>query len=382
VKTAKKIIRFILMSIAVIVLLFGVYYVGLPGKKPHLNNDQGMAFVKSMGSGINISASFDCFSMEEKPEGFDYETAWGQPHISRKLIKSIAEAGMKTVRLPVTWSHNMGGAPDYTVNPVWMARVKEVVDWILAEEMYIILNTQNDDLFWQRFDRKYEDETLEVMSKLWEQICKVFESEEYGEKLIFEPYNEPRKLDSFTEWMGGDIFNRAVVTRLNKKFLEIIRSHESHKERWVLLPSYAASSDFPAMWGMSVPEDDKVIVSLHIYHPLGFVSDRQPDNTVFTDRDAGVLKRKLANAHRMFVKKGIPVLIGEFGAVNKNNNAERAKFAAFFVKTAREYGMSCLWWDNGFWEVGSWPTNVFGVLDRESGTIAIPEIVAAIVDNS
>ena len=53
----------------------------------------------------------------------------------------------------------------------------------------------------------------------------------------------------------------------------------------------------------------------------------------------------MSNIDKLFLSKGIPVIIGEFGSVNKNNTAGRVEIAEYYVSTAKKYGVPCVWWD-------------------------------------
>ena len=43
----------------------------------------------------------------------------------------------------------------------------------------------------------------------------------------------------------------------------------------------------------------------------------------------------------------IPVIIGEFGAIDKGNESARTAYSAHLVSTAYDYYMVCFWNDNG-----------------------------------
>ena len=78
-----------------------------------------------------------------------------------------------------------------------------------------------------------------------------------------------------------------------------------------------------------------------------------------------------------FISKGVGVVIGEFGARNKNENTEaRTEFAAYYTAQARHYGMTAMWWDNNLFEGDN---QNFGLLKRSDCTFVYPEIVAQMV---
>lgn len=115
-----------------------------------------------------------------------YETAWGQPQVTRELIHKFSEAGFKTIRVPVTWWPHMDENND--IDEKWMARVEEVVNYVLDEGMYCILNVHHDvgdhSDCWLRADMERFDEYNKRFVKIWKQIALRFNK--YGEKLVFE----------------------------------------------------------------------------------------------------------------------------------------------------------------------------------------------------
>ena len=54
-------------------------------------------------------------------------------------------------------------------------------------------------------------------------------------------------------------------------------------------------------------------------------------------------------------------IIGEFGAENKDNAAERAEYYEYYIRAAAERGIPCFVWDNG-------PEDSYGLLDRDNCT--------------
>jgi Cellulase (glycosyl hydrolase family 5). len=143
--------------------------------------------------------------------------------------------------------------------------------------------------------------------------------------------------------------------------------------RYLIIPSYAASIDEIPLFGMEVPSDGRIAVSLHFYYPRGFCSDQFTDESVWTEKDREKLKKKFSFIAEMFVAKGIPVVIGEFGAAFKNNDAERAEFIRDFLSLAAKSGIPCLWWDDG--------AGNYGLMDRLTGEWTHGEAVEALTND-
>ncbi|MGO4756799.1 glycoside hydrolase family 5 protein, partial [Streptomyces sp. 2MCAF27] len=87
--------------------------------------------VAAMQPGWNMGNTYDAI-----PD----ETSWGNPPVTQALLKKVKSQGFKSIRLPVTWGGHQGAAPGYTIDPAWLAKVRKVVDWALAEDLYVMIN--------------------------------------------------------------------------------------------------------------------------------------------------------------------------------------------------------------------------------------------------
>lgn len=304
------------------------------------------------------------------------ETSWGNPSTSKEMINLVKEAGFNVIRIPTTWENHLGVAPDYTIDPAWMNRVKEVVNYAIDNEMYVILNLHHEE--WHFPSNENYDKAKEMLTKIWAQIADYFDY--YDEYLIFEGMNEPRMKGTSYEWTGGTPESREVVSKLNLDFIETIRkSGGNNNKRHLMIPTYAASSD-PKTWkDLVIPEDDKIIVSLHAYTPYNFALNGQGTDqwSIELPNDTREIDSLMMNIDREFTSKEIPVILGEFGARNKDNLESRVNWAKYYVMKAKEIGVPCIWWDNGAFE-GTGEN--FGLMNRRDLVWKYPEIVKALMD--
>ncbi len=93
--------------------------------------------VSDMGAGWNLGNSL---------ESSNNETNWGNPKTTKAMIDDIAEAGFTTLRVPVRWDDHYTNASTYTIDTSFMDRVETVVNYGLANDMYVILNVHHNDL--------------------------------------------------------------------------------------------------------------------------------------------------------------------------------------------------------------------------------------------
>jgi endoglucanase len=301
------------------------------------------------------------------------EISWGNPKTTMKMIDNIKEAGFNTLRIPVTWQNHIGAAPDYTIDKVWMDRVQEIVNYAYANDMYVIINLHHED--WYSPYYASADTAIDELKKIWAQIADRFQN--YDEHLIFEGMNEPRHKGDPDEWTGGNEEGWEVINQLNAAFVETIRGAGGNNSlRHLMIPPYAASSSVITWTKFEIPEDDKIIVSIHAYTPYDFAlninggsewSASDPNST----KDIDYL---MQNLNEYFISKEIPVILGEFGAVDKNNIQARVAWGEYYVKKAHEIGVPCIAWDNnGFSGTGE----KLGLLNRFKNEWQFPEIVDA-----
>ena len=177
-----------------------------------------------------------------------------------------------------------------------------------------------------------------------------------------------------------------VLTEFNQKCLDTIReSGGKNATRLVMIPSIAASVDNALHPDFKLPIDsakNALAVSVHMYTPYNFAM-ASPDNTNFTSDDKSVLSSYFDRLYKKFVSKGIPVIIGEMGATNKNNLKERENWFEYFVGTSRKYGMSSCVWDNGNWEVkGSDYSEKYGYYNRNTQEWYFPTLMKIAINAS
>lgn len=328
-----------------------------------------MELVADMKIGWNLGNSLDATG----GIGIMSETAWGNPKTKEAMIDAIIEQGFNVIRIPVTWDGHCGTAPEYKIHDMWIQRVKEVVDYAYNKGVYVILNTHHEEWYMPNEENKVANG--EQLVALWTQIAEYFK--DYDEHLIFEGLNEPRLRGTSKEWTG-DAAASEIINYWEQLFVDAVRATGGNNTlRHLMITGYAASSSRDNLAKIKLPEDDKLIISVHAYTPYNFAL-----NTTGTDKwSAKTGGAELTNFMKMlnelFISKGVPVIIGEFGATDKNNLETRVEWADYYVRAAKEYGIVCVWWDNnGFTGDGE----KLGIFDRRNQTFPFPEIIDAMMN--
>lgn len=331
-----------------------------------MNITSAKELVAQMKVGWNLGNTLDSTG----GEGVGAETSWGNLLTTKPMIDMVKKAGFNVLRVPVSWGTHMD--ENYAVDEAWMDRVQEVVDYGYDNGMYVILNTHHEE--WYMPKEEFAEENLKQLGKLWEQISERFKG--YGERLIFEGVNEPRLRGEGAEWVG-DAASRDIVNQYAETFVKTVRaSGGNNAERALMLTPYAASSMPENLKALKIPENaGNIIVSVHAYLPYSFALDTK--GTDVYDPNNGEIPNLFRNIKSIFLDNDIPVIIGEFGSVNKNNTEGRVQCVTDYLTAAKEAGVPCVWWDNGAL-VGNGEN--FGLLNRRDLMWFNNDVVDAIMN--
>ena len=346
-----------------------------------LPENEAMSFVSKLKIGWNLGNTLDNTRTVQTEEAA--EMAWGSPRITEEMILAVKKAGFNTIRIPVTWHNHMD--ENYNISEYWLGRVKEIVDYAYNNGMYVIINIHHDtDISYYYPTYETLENSLKFSGAVWTQLCETFR--DYDEHLIFEAINEPRLIGTDREWWidtNSDIGREAMdcIMQTNQAFVDIVRaSGGSNATRYLMAPSYCASYRYACDDLFSLPNDpaNRTIVSIHAYEPQDFALSDGGNASFVIGRSSGNVDKVLDMIYERFTSKGVPVVIGEFGARSKDNLESRISYAAYYVAAARARGISCLWWDNNAFEGNG---ELFGLLDRNTLEWTYPDIVLAMVNN-
>lgn len=330
--------------------------------------------ISQMKTGWNLGNSLDSLG--------GGETAWGNPATTQQMIDMIRDGGFDILRVPVTWGHHMSGAPDYTVDPDFMDRVNEVVDYGIRDGMYIILEIHHEPDSWLIPDSDHIDEVEPQFTALWQQISERFK--DYGDKLVFESMNEPRVKGTPHEWSGGNEDERDCVNRLNKVFVDTVRaSGGNNAERVLLLATHAQDVTEPAIAGLELIDDKYVGVALHAYIPYSFCyhSGESYETFAWDGKENKTVDYVFGLIDKYITSKGVPVMLTEYGAEfklvdGKYNTEEVAKWITYFLGKAKEQNIPCVLWDNNERTSNLIP---FGLFNRDEYVWHAEDILEAIM---
>ena len=341
----------VILSIILLVSLILDYLHGMAKKN-------SFEIVREMGMGYNIANTFDSFIYYGNLETPDEQIGLnGNIAPTKEMIKKIKKYGFKTIRFPVTWMYFIDD--EGNINSEWMARVKEVIDIIINEKLYCILNVHNDG-----YQEGWLIRGMEVKDKyvnLWSQIANEFK--DYNEYLIFESMDEVFFFDY-------EIFDLDYTTLLNfnQAFIDTIRkSGGNNKERLLIIAG--ANDDLLSTcfsdYKIPVDQSNKFAISIHYLEPKDFVYDSyyEPFNWTSDEGLTYIYGPTLIWGNYMnyfeiienfeimktyFVDKGIPVIINKVGVLTeekKEIESIREYLYMLFTLSLDYDGIMCCLWD-------------------------------------
>ena len=330
---------------------------------------KSVELVKEMKVGWNLGNTFD------SPN----ETAWGNPKTTKQMIDEVKKAGFNVIRFPVTWEGHFDPIT-YKIDEAWFNRVQEVINYIIDEDTFVILNMHHER--WNSTSYNNQTKASLIMEKLWTQIGTRFK--DYDEHLIFEGMNEPRIYEGTdsVQW-SGTAESFAVINHLNNVFVNTIRNLDgNNKYRHLMITTNGAGTSDAILSNLSVMNDQYVIVSVHAYTPYDFAHDK---TTVTTWSKTNTSQTKaiddvFARLNKYFISKGIPVIMGEFSSRDKNNLSSRLEWLDYYLDKANSLGIPCVWWDTG--QEQTIENMTFSIFNRRKLTWLFPEIVEMLVNKT
>lgn len=356
--------------------------VNIPADKTGVESD-AMTLAAKMIAGWNIGNSL------EVPGG---ETGWGNPVVSQELINGVKAAGFNAIRIPCAWDGYITDRETYKVSDTWFARVKEVVDYCYENEMYVILNIHWDE-GWLENNPTYDkqEEINKEQYALWQQIAVYFR--DYDERLLFAGTNEVH-----ADYGTPSTENYTVQQSFNQSFVNAVRSTGGKNAyRNLVVQTYntniAHGVNFHEM-----PTDevaDRLLLEVHYYDPWDFCG--QEDSGFKTQWGNGYtdvsswgqedhLNEQFGAIKTNYSDKGIPVILGEYGAMLRSDLTGDAltthiESRNYYLKTvtsvAKANGMIPFIWDNG-----GTGNNSFGLFDRSTGNEVHSDAIDAIIEGA
>jgi endoglucanase len=294
-------------------------------------------FSPNLRRGINFG------NMLEAPN----EGEWGLT-VQEEYFDLVKEAGFDFVRLPVRWSAHAEQEYPYTIDPAFLARVDEVVNWALERDLTIIVNIHHyEEMAWDPWSHK--DRFLGI----WRQVAEHYK--DYPSTVLFELLNEP-----------NDQLNASLWNQYLAEALAVVR--ESNPTRTVVIGPVDWNA-YDWLSTLDVPNDEHLIVTFHYYSPFQFThqgaewAGEEAQNWLGTEWGSDAEKAEIVShfdavADWAARHGDVRILLGEFGAYSRGPKDSRVRWTAFVREQAEAHGFA---W--AYWELASG----FGAYDPSAG---------------
>ena len=337
--------------------------------------------------GWNLGNQFECSAPGQDGESMaignpnNAETAWGNPLVTKKTIKAIKDAGFNAIRIPVRWQCHITNPTAMSISKTWMARIKEVVDWSLANDLKVIINVHHEKWLESTPYYKNKEENCQKLALLWMNIATEFANYDY--RLAFAGTNEVHEPG---KWGAPNEENLAVQNAYNQVFIDVVRATGGNNlKRNLMVQTYVCNPDFGINNGNFImPTDaegngnDYMTVEFHYYNPYDYCGEckyfwwgeaykEYGDISPTTEKHMTDFFDKVVE---VWGKQGLGVCIGEWGVTDHykgdadKQHENMSYYCKTFVSEARKRGFSTFIWDNNHF--GSGP-EMFGIFDRNRG---------------
>ena len=345
-----------------------------------------------MSTAVQLAAKFKLgWNIGNTMEATGAETAWGNPLITESYVKYIKQLGFTSIRIPCAWDSHLDNKATAHIDPTWLNRVKDVVGYCVNNGMYVMLNIHWDGGWLENNITKVKQDSVSAKQKaLWEQIATAMR--DFDEHLMFASANEPA---------ADNADGMAVLTVYHQTFVNAVRSTGGKNSyRVLILQGPSTSMSLTSQLMNTLPSDptaNRLMVEIHNYTPAQFCFLNEDaswgkmfyywgsghHSTIEPDRNAtwGEEDSHITDFNSMktkFVDKGIPVLMGEYGAYRRDGTAHVPQdlptheasvdyWITFVTKQALAHGIKPFWWDTG------------GAVDRQNNTIKDQRTIDAII---
>ena len=304
--------------------------------------------VKNMGIGWNLGNTLDANDATKTWKTTEeHETCWGQPVTTPELLKMMKEAGFGAIRVPVTWYQEMDA--NGKVNDAWMKRVKEVVDYVIDNGMYCLLNVHHDTgadggtfKSWIKASGANYTANKDKYEGLWKQIAETFK--DYDQHLLFEAYNE--MLDEKNTWNEpvDKTDGYKAINDYAKSFVTVVRATGGNNaQRNLVVNTYSASNSSAAMKALELPEETgHIVFQIHNY-----------PNWKDESTTRQLIDNLISDIKTNLISKGAPVIIGEYATFTTwpadldyyEKDRKLALYAMdYFIKKTKEAGIGTFYW--------------------------------------
>lgn len=326
---------------------------------------------RNIKAGVNIGNTLEAIN-----NSVPSETAWGNPKVNEEYIKGLKQLGFNAVRIPCAWDGYVTDKNNNTIDPAWLNRVHEVVGWIVANDMYAIVNIHWDGGWLEEScSNGYDENVNKKQHDYWTQIAEKLA--DYDQHLLFAGMNEPGYQN------GAE--NKAVeaIMKYQQTFVDAVRATGGNNSKRCLIHQAPQTNIDKAVDGTySLPNDpveNLAMAEVHFYDPSDYTI-MSNDGDWFAGSvvklywgsefhvsgskrncewgEESHVDTQFKKVYDKFASAGVPVILGEYCVSTRNaadfsdfNKASfeggRAYWTEYVTKTARKNGCVPFYWETG-----------------------------------
>lgn len=332
--------------------------------------------------GLNIGNTLEAY-------GAQSETYWGNPAISPEFIAYVKQQGFNAVRLPVSWDQ-YADADSAAISDAWLARVKEVVQYCIDNDLYVIVNIHWDGGWLEEnVTAEHAEENNARQKAYWQQIATQLRN--FDHRVLFASANEPN-VDTAEQM--------AVLETYHQTFVDTVRA-TGGKNAYRTLVIQGPRTDIEKTHELmsALPTDTvegRLMAEVHFYSPWNYTGMQQDEdwgNQFFywgegfhstTDTahnptwgEEAFVDEMFALMKAQFVDQGVPVILGEFGTgIRTHLEGDdlqlhldgRAYYFRYITSQALRHGLLPFYWDIG------------QLLDRRDLNVLEPQAYQALIE--
>jgi len=302
------------------------------------------------------------------------ETAWGNPPATQRLIDAVRAAGFNAIRIPAAWDCHADEAT-LVIEPAWMARVKQVVDYAYGHGMYVVLNIHWDGGWLENHPTSaFQSVVNSKQRAYWTQIANAFK--DYDQHLLFAGTNEVH-----ANYGTPTPENNTVQQSFNQTFVDAVRATGgANASRTLVVQAYNTNIAHGLKF-LALPRDPtpgRLVVEVHFYDPYDYTLNAKgtcrywgapyPAQNPCSWADQTYVDALFREVKARWVAQGVPVIIGEYGVSRRSHIdlASRQYYLHYINQAAALNGIKTFYWDNG---VPPDRDGAFALFDRRTGAI-------------
>ena len=313
-----------------------------------VSNKNATEVASDMGMAWNLGNSFDSVDSE----GNVSETIWGNPITTKELFIAVKNAGFNTIRIPVSYLNMI--KEDNSVNDEYLERLQVIIDDAYNMGMYVVIDMHNDGGYgvtgnWLDITSSNFDTVKNKFAAVWSSIATYFA--DYDQKLVFEGFNE---LLAYSHSYVPTDTEYDRINDLNQAFVTSVRAAGGNNtDRVLIVAGYNTNINY-TIAGFVAPEDsaaNRLMLSVHYYDPYNFALNENGTSSWSNNADGSEMKDTIDRICKFAADENMPLFIGEYGPIDKNNTSDRAAYCYWLNKYAvsnpNNVKVVLAYWDNG-----------------------------------